>query len=190
MPIGTLQTHHAMGEVTIPSPKQEAPRAHPRQTRNLITRPYFRKTYTSHERVPVRIEHAKKEGSGNTEICTNLSMEDTPRGKWDKVLLTTKGNRHELRLKPKEFTYQYIPIIRMALKDRLQKQKKLLMPEKTTKRTDPLEKQMELAPNEQHQNQKQMITKKPPQEQKSKEMNKQQKQKQQARRKTSDRRRR
>ena len=86
----------------------------------------------------------------------------------------------ELRLQPGESAYQYRQIIRMAPTGRLQQQGKLIMPEKTTKGTDPVDKQMKLTPQKQEQNQKQMITKKPPQAQKSKNAQKQKlKQKQQ-----------
>ena len=70
------------------------------KTRNLITYPYCSKTYTSHERLLMRTELAKKAGSRNTEIYPNLNVCKTPNGGWANVLLKMKGNMPELRMQP------------------------------------------------------------------------------------------
>ena len=40
-----------------------------------------------------------RKGGGNTETCHKLIPEDTPRGKWAKLILRMKGNIPEIKLR-------------------------------------------------------------------------------------------
>ena len=82
--------------------------------------PYCSKTYSTHARLLMHIELPPQKGNRNTEICLQLDAEDSPIQQWVKVLLKIKGNKRELRIRPKKLLYRMHPIIRMKLKTRQQ----------------------------------------------------------------------
>ena len=92
---------------------------------------YCSKTESAHARLLKHIELPPGKGDRGTGILPKLNTEESPKQKWRELLLRIKANMHELRLRPKKSPYRLRPIIRMALKVRLQ-QKVQQKEQKTT----------------------------------------------------------
>ena len=52
------------------------------------------------------MEVKPKEGNWNIETCPELRQNDTPRDKWEKILLKMKGNIHEVKLQQRKYPHQ------------------------------------------------------------------------------------
>ena len=52
------------------------------------------------------MEVQPQEGNRNIETCPKLQPRDTPRDKWAKILLRTKGKIPEVKLRGKQYTQQ------------------------------------------------------------------------------------
>ena len=71
-----------------------------------MTCPYCRKTMNAMRRLFIHIKIQPQEGHWNIETCPKLMPEETPRGKWAKVLLRMKGNVPEIKLRKEKYPQQ------------------------------------------------------------------------------------
>ena len=99
--------------------ERDRPRNFRGESMSAITCPYCNKTYSARSRLLLRLEMSPQSGNRNTEICPKPETTDSPRSKWLKTLLKIKGNVRELHTKKSH--YRANPIIRLKIKERLQR---------------------------------------------------------------------
>ena len=57
-------------------------------------------------RLFIHLKIQPQAGNWNVETCPKLTPEETPRGKWAKILLRMKGNVPEVKLRKKRYPRQ------------------------------------------------------------------------------------
>ena len=86
--------------------------------------PYCRKTMSAMDRLFIHMKIQPHEGDWDIETCPKLQPNDTPRDKWAKILLRTKENISEVRLRGKKYPQQPTEEIYTKASDRIRKKEK------------------------------------------------------------------
>ena len=69
-------------------------------------------------RLYIHMQVSPQEGNWNTETCQKLQQEDTPMGKWAKILLRLKGNMPEVKLQQQKYSHHQREKLSTRAKDR------------------------------------------------------------------------